>query len=382
MLAQRFNLSELTFLVLTYNRPEMVQRLLRYLQAQAPEISLVLVDHGDMQSQESNASAVALISPSIKHLCLPLETSLQKVLIEASDAITTKYSAFCPDDDIPIIDGVIDALLMLSTNPLVVCAQGYVLSFTETDSATCFGPIEDFVPGYNDEVPLKRLFSMIRRYQLVFWGLYRTEILTWSVREFAAANISNLMFQEFFFAALVCSRGVIERIQSIYLWRRTDASIVDRRNVHAYHQLVDNPSKFGAEYCEFRDNLIPYYSAEMKTNIPINRAYVSRILDLIFVQFLVRHINYSELDGHIQMFLAEPNKNYFSSLAAHKPSFNIENFTTFAHHLDNNILIDKGLLEEVTNIDFERLRGGVSNVIERNISTQMLIDAVKSALAY
>lgn len=379
---QRVILSELTFLVLTHNRPETVQRLLRYLHAQAPEISLVLVDHGDLLSQESNASAISLISKNIKHLRLPFETTWAEVLVRATDSITTKYSAFCPDDDIPILDGVIDSLLMLSTDPQVVCTQGYILSLTETESAICFGPVEDFVPSYDDEEPLKRLFSMMRRYQPVFFGFYRTEILAWSVREFAAVTISNLMLQEFFHAALVCSQGVIGRTQSISLWRRTTASYTDRRTIHPYHQLIDNPSKLGVNYCAFRDKLIPHYSKKMQSDLQQDKLALCRIFDLIFVQFLVRHIDYGELDGHIRMLLAEPNKDYFATLRAQVVGLNLDNFQPLPDYFDSNVLIDKVLLEEAVKVDSENAVGELQSSKELNISTQTLLHAIKSALAY
>ncbi len=377
-------LSELTLIVLTYNRPEMVQRLLGYLRRHAPEVTLILVDHSDDASQQSNAAAIASQFNEITHLRLPLETSWADVLVQGVSDIKTRYSAFCPDDDIPVIDGIVDAVSMLIVNQQMACAQGYVLSLTETESGTCFGPIEDYVPSYDDKAPLTRLFSMMRRYQPVFFGFYRTDALVWVTREFAAARISslNLMFQELFHAALVCSRGAIGRSASISLWRRVAGSHTDRRTIHPYHQLIDNPGLLGSDYLEFREQLIRYYLDDAKPDLSAQQAGVRRVFDLVFLQFLVRHINYAELEEKICQLLENPGHDYFSGLSAQQSGFDIRNFAALADFQDDRVLVDRAVLAEAAEVSAEFLQGSYNAAREKKISTEMLIDAIRLALDY
>lgn len=377
-------LSELTLVILTYNRPVMVQRLLGFLHKQAPEITLVLLDHGDVESQQRNAAAVAEINPLIKHMRLPVETAHTEALIAGCAEITTPYSAFCPDDDIPVIDGIIDAVAMLISDPRMVCVQGYILSLTETDSAMYFGPFEDYVPSYDDKAPLKRLFDMMRRYQPCFWGFYRTEILVWVIREFASANNSNLMFHEFFHAALVCSRGAIGRSPSISLWRRVAGSHTDRRKIHPYHQLIDSPMQLGADYQAFRERLLPYYLDEAKSDLHDQKSGVRRLIDLVFMQFLVRHINYGELDAKITELLEDLNQDYFSTLTVMEANFDTGNFVPAPDFKDNNVdvLVSHDVLKDAAQVSHELLLGTLNHWREKKVSTEMLVDAIKSALDY
>ncbi len=375
-------LSQLTLVVLTYNRPAMVQRLVNYLRTRAPEISLVLVDHGDAESQESNARAAASHSPAIRHFRLPEEMAFLDVLVRAADEFSGPYSAFCPDDDIPVIDGMADAVSMLSADPRMVCAQGYVLSLSETDSAMYFGPVGDFVPSFDDEAPLTRLFSMMRRYQPVFFGFYRTEILLWAIREFVAAKIPGLMLQEFFHAALVCSRGTIGRSPSISLWRRLAGSHTDRRMIHPFHQLVDNPTTLAARYLEFRDKLVPYYIGDARAVPPDAELGVCRLIDLVFVQYFVRHIDYAELDGKIRELLVDPGKDYFATLAAQEQAFATGDFVAVPDFCDIDVRVSKGLFEQAAQVTRELSTGIIDQGREQRISSEMLIDAIKSALHY
>lgn len=377
-------LSELTLVILTYNRPAMVQRLLRYLHKQAPEITLLLLDHGDAESQESNAAAVAGIAPSIRHLRLPVEIHHTEVLIAGCAEITTPYSAFCPDDDIPVIDGIVDAMSMLIVNQNMVCVQGYILSLTESDSAMYFGPFEDYVPSYDDQEPLKRLFNMMRRYQPCFWGFYRTEILVRVTREFVSANNSNLMFHEFFHAALVCSRGAIGRSPSISLWRRVAGSHTDRRKIHPFHQLIDSPSQLGTDYLAFRERLLPYYLDEAQADAGAQESGIRRLIDLIFMQFLVRHINYAELEAKISDFLEDPNHDYFSTLTVQEANFDAGSFLPFPDLKDDNVdvLVSHEVLVDAAQVSQEFSMGTLNRWREKKVTTEMLSSAIRAALDY
>jgi glycosyltransferase domain-containing protein len=376
--SRRAVLSDLTLAVLAYNRPNSVQRLLRYLRAHAPEISLVLIDHGDAASQESNAAALAQIRPEIKHVRLDVSTSWADILTTATAEMATPYAALCPDDDIPVIAGVIDAVSMLAADPQMACAQGYALSFRETESAVYFGPVEDYVPSYDDSTPLPRLFGMMRRYQPVFFGYYRTDALTWSIREFIAANIPNLMFQEFFHAALVCARGTIGRSPSISLWRRITGSHTDRRTIHPFHLLINSPAKLGTDYRGFCEKLIPYFSRDEQS--AGDEAAVRRLIDLVFLQFLVRHIDYGELDGKIRELLRTPGKDHFAALPALDHGFDATKFL-FIRDIPG-AWVSKDLLEEAAQVTQELLNGVTNTARERSISIDMLVAAIRSALEY
>ncbi len=383
MVVNKGILSELTLVVVTYNRPTMVQRLVRYLCSQAPELLLVLVDHGDPESQESNAIALSSLSTAVRHLRLPEEMLLDEVLVRATDQLSTPYAAFCPDDDIPVIDGIFAALSMLSEDSDMVCAHGYILSLTETNTAMYFGPVEDYVPSYNNAEPLARLFSMMRRYQPLFWSFYRTEILVWVMHEVAAAKLSNSMFQEFFHAALVCSRGKIGRAPSISLWRRVTDSHVDRRRIHPFHQLIDNPSLLGANYKEFCDKLLPYYIEDVSRVTSDNAFVVSRVIDLVFVQFLVRHIDYGELDGKIREFLNDLDRDYFASLPTQQQADDTKNFMLIqSDDINTEYWINENLFMVATEVSDELSTGCHNNGRELIISIEMLIRAIKSAMEY
>lgn len=377
-------LSELSLVVITYNRPAMVQRLLRYLRAQAPEMALVLVDHGDAGSQESNARACASFSPPVRHVRLSEEMNLLDVFVQATDEFSHPYAAFCPDDDIPVVGGILDAVSMLARDPRMVCAQGYALSLTETGSGMYFGPVEDFVPGYEDEAPYARLFSMIRRYQPVFFGFYRAEVLKWSIREFVGAKIPNLMFQEFFHASLVCSRGVIGRSPSISLWRRVTGSHTDRRTIHPFHQMIDSPAGLAANYIDFREKLIPYFPDGFGAGSPASPSGVRRLLDLVFLQFLVRHIDYGELDGNIRALLGNPDLDYFSGLQSRPQSIDQGRYAALPEMgcPDVEKWAWRDLVEAAAEVSREISAGGIAPEREQRISTEMLMDAIGSALSY
>jgi glycosyltransferase domain-containing protein len=373
-------LSDLTLVIVTYNRPEMVQRLLGYLQRQAPEVTLLLLDHGDDASQLSNAAAIASFLPAVRHLRLPDDATSADLMIRLGTEIATTYSALCTDDDIPVIDGIIDAVSMLIAHPDMVCAQGYALSLTETDTAIYFGPIEDYVPSYDNAAPLNRLFDLMRRYQPIPYAIYRTEMLFWVYGECARANISNLIFAEIFHAALVCSRGTVGRSPSISLWRRAAGSYVDRRKVHPFHQLIDSPAMLGSSYLEFRERLVPYYLDD--ANVNGNEAGVRRLIDLVFMQFLVRHINPGELEVMIMHLLDDPAHDYFPGLTARKQDFDARDFMPLTDFKESDVFVDNEVFKEAEQVTLALAQGKFDFGREKKISTEMLVGAIESALDY
>jgi glycosyltransferase domain-containing protein len=275
----------------------------------------MVLDHGDIESQEKNKKFIAESTHNVAHLSFAEDVDLRSVLVAGLESVDSDFVSIFPDDDIPNIQGIETSIQYLRSNSLYVAAQGYVLSFIERQSHLFIQHVEDFVPSFVGDDPLKRLLALSRRYQPVFHAVYRTEVLKWSHSRLNQLSTTNIMFQEFFQASLVALRGNIARVPAIFMLRRRNDSFTDRRRLHCPHQLIDSPVNLASDYMYFRDRLLDcFYQDSLGEESIISRRDATRIVDLIHMLFLGRHFDGSYVEYELHKILAEPGRSYFDAL--------------------------------------------------------------------
>jgi glycosyltransferase domain-containing protein len=304
-----------TLVILTFNRPTMVEALLAFLSLSKPCFRVLVLDHGNPISQEENRRVIAKTAFKAEHLSFPDSMDLRDVLCGGLSAVASEFVSIFPDDDIPNIQGIEDSVQYLASHPDYVAAQGYVLSFTERQRHLFIHHVEDYVPSYVGKDPLSRLLALSRRYQPIFHAVYRAEVLKWSHSRLSQLSTSNIMFQEFFHASLVALKGNIARVPKTFMLRRITGSYIDRRRLHCLHQLIDNPVTLASDYAYFRDQLLNcYYSDALGDKSIVSPKDAARIIDLIHMLFLGRHFDGSYVEHELSKILDEPGRSYFDCL--------------------------------------------------------------------
>ncbi len=303
-----------TMVILTFNRPLLVRRLLDCLVSSNVMFRILLLDHGDEQSRDHNRRLVEQSALNMEHVSYSDDVDLREVLCDGLQRVDTEYASIFPDDDIPNIPGVEASVRYLASHPDYVAAQGYILGFTEDDSGISLHSVQDFVPSFIADDSLSRLLQLSRRFQPIFYAVYRADALKWSHSRLARLEIPNIMFQELYHASIVVFRGNVARIPEIFMLRRITGSHVDRRHIHPVHQMIESPVKLADDYICYRSQLLDtLYDDGFCDESAMGRNEAGRIIDLIHALYVERHFDGSFVESELHKILMEPGRSYFDN---------------------------------------------------------------------
>jgi glycosyltransferase domain-containing protein len=285
-----------TQLILTFNRPKMLARLLRYLANQGALFPIVVLDASSQDIQEQVGRIVTEQPLRAKHRRFPAAARHGDVVRAALAEIDTPYASLLPDDDLVTPGGNDAALAFLRQHPDFIAAQGYYIGFTELDAETRLTGIQDANPSVAEATPLQRLIQYAERYQPMVYAVYRTAALRASFA--APVGIQNVMLLELLQAFLAIREGKLERVPIVYTLRRDDGSLRARRSIHPFWQFVDSPQRLLSDYAAYREALVDAFAAG--PDGVMGSDAVTRCIDLIHARFLQRHFEPNALVLELQ----------------------------------------------------------------------------------
>lgn len=300
-----------TLVVPTYNRSRLLGTLLRFLEAEEADFPVIVLDSSNAQHRERNRRLLAGCRLEVQHVEYPEDTHPFDKFRDGVERIRTALGSLCADDDLVLLSGLRRCIDHLRTNPEVAVAHGYYFTFLEQGAADFdITTMLYFTPSIEDDEPLARIRSLLRSYQALTYGVYRTPILRLvmaSVRSF-----ESLFARELLSGTLSVVHGKVARLRVFYGGRSHNPSEV-RRHWHPLEWLITDPPGFLEEYVRYRERLLEALAA-----VPGNSyspAETERLVDLMHAFYVIAHAPRESHDfildhamaGHeLEKFWADP----------------------------------------------------------------------------
>lgn len=162
----------------TLDRPDFIERILRYLQSVGFKGSFHLGDSCNDVDRARISQAIEALKGAFEVKVVNCRgLSIGESLYEASTSCTRPYASFIGDDDYCLISGVDACTEFLSQHPDYAAAHGEGYAFT-LDRPGPYGNVESFVtypmPALEQEHPLERLNFVFCHYGVILFSVMRT----------------------------------------------------------------------------------------------------------------------------------------------------------------------------------------------------------------
>jgi len=273
-----------TLLIPTYNRSRSVASLLRYLDALNAPFRISVLDSGTQDSRTQNKKCIDSLSLRCEYFEYPEETHPFDKFRMGVEAVQTPLCGFCADDDILLIDALQETITFLEDNSDYHVAHGYYFQFADRSDRLDVATMTYYTPSYDMEDPLERLHALMRHYQALTYGTYRTQTLA---RIFNLTRpVTSILARELLSSALATLHGKVARLPVIFHGRNLGPSS-SYSNWHPLEWLMTDAPGLFAEYMGYRDILLKELDhLGSSSRSPRDAA---RIVDLIHAQYLIRH---------------------------------------------------------------------------------------------
>ena len=278
-----------TLLIPTYNRPQLLERLLRYLERQRASFPILVADSSNPETRSQNNRAVSAMDLNVTHAAFDETIDPFAKMRDGLKMIRTPYSSICADDDLVFISALQRCVEVLERDPSAAVVHGLYFNFHETETFNL-----SFV-GYrgksiDNPQPLARLRTLFAAYEAVLYGVYRTESAQRAWRDVEMVN--SVLGKELLTAGLSVIAGKALRITDFYYGRSTGESF-SYAGWHPHQLLAQQPDALFTQYPVFRGLLI---QSLQETEPGLNEETVTKTVDLVFLRYLEPYLRHDVLD--------------------------------------------------------------------------------------
>jgi glycosyltransferase domain-containing protein len=275
---------DLTLIVPTYNRPQLLAALLDYLETEKADCRVLVLDSSSPDVLAVNRNRMTDCGLDAEFLEFPDLDPTEKWR-RGLHRVTTPFCAFCADDDLVIVEGVRRCLEVLRSNPVSSVVQGHSFTFLlRPEGDIELNNIVYFRPTIDDRTPLRRLGKLFEQYQAPSYGLFRTPALR---RIFDALSTEmKILTRELLWSALTAIDGHLVRVPD-FSYGRCMGPSGDYDCWHPLEWVCKNPDGLFTEYLRYRDIL----TAAMMRRADNDRQpeEIPEMLDLLHLRYLARH---------------------------------------------------------------------------------------------
>lgn len=268
-----------TLVIPTYNRPELVRRLVGYYLRHGTSMRMLVLDSSKADTAAANAAWFTACGPAVRHVVFPDTLQPGAKLAQGLLLVETPYASFCADDDLVFPQGLADAIRFLGENPDYVCAHGLYLNFQVHEGRHDLNIWREY-GGPDNEAghPGARIYRLFQNYESLFYAVFRSADL----RDVFAGvpGIPSLHFQELFQSVATLIKGKVKRFPRLYAARQScTPAQPERDNWQTYYWFAGNSTELLDHYRVYCDDLWRFY--ETHGQAPrLDRAAFRKTLDL------------------------------------------------------------------------------------------------------
>jgi len=265
-----------TLLIPSYNRPALLQRLVRHYSDRARPMTLLVLDSSTPDIVDQNAKTLSAYG-SLRHVPFPTTISMATKLARGIELVETPYVSICADDDLVFPDGLREATAFMRQQPDYVSAHGLYLNFRLAGNDLHLTR-EYAGPGNDAQDPGARIFRLLQRYESLFYGVFRTSDLQDIFS--AVPTLPTLHYQELFQSVAALIKGKVHRFPRLYAARQScEPAEPTRDKWQTYYWFADDPAEILEHYRTYRSAVWTFY--ESRVALPrLGRAAFFRVLDL------------------------------------------------------------------------------------------------------
>ncbi len=277
-------MNDFTLVIPTYNRPQQLAALLRYLEGVPWNIIVLDSSYSRVEGHMQYANRTAYFYPSDTHPFDKMASGLQYVM--------TEYCGFCADDDLILPQAVPLCLETLRKNPWVSVVQGNAFSFLRKDGKFTLESILRLTDSVLDDAPLMRVAKLMGNYRALTYGIYRTETLRKVLTE--ANKMESMLGRELLAGALTTVEGAMVNLPC-FSHGRDGAEPTTRhwKNWHPLEWIVKDADGLMHEYTLYRKLLRQALfdktfgaGTSQDLNVIGERKVIDQCLDLIHLRYL------------------------------------------------------------------------------------------------
>jgi len=219
------SLKDCTLVILTYNRPNFLNRLLQFLHSYGIDIPILVADASNQKIHRRNIELLQKY-PNTDCIYIPDRQPIDSTVLAAS-VCSSSYIAFCHDDDFTFPDFLTEAIDFLKRNPdYVLCTGRYGIydgEMTIQSNTSC--ELDD---------PLERLSFYLSNMSLTLFSVWRKEAVL-KLSAYSALYPYFHYMQEIVYTSFCVLLGKIK--------------VLDKLSVVRVHHSTNLGKKVPGSYC-------------------------------------------------------------------------------------------------------------------------------------
>jgi glycosyltransferase domain-containing protein len=291
-----------TLLIPTYNRPDMLERLLRYLERERASFPILVADSSKPETQAHNKNVISAVDLNVTHAPFDETTDPYVKMRAGLTMIGTPYSSICADDDLIVLSALPRCVEALDRDRSAAVAHGYYFNFRETETFDL-----SFVvyrgKSIDDPQPLARLKALFAAYEAVLYGVFRTEHARRALRD--VETMDSVLGKELLSAGVSVIAGKALRIANFYYGRNTGESF-SYTAWHPHQVLAHQPEALFAQYPQLRDRLMESLG---RSDACVDKDTAVKTMDLVFLRYLEPFLRHDVLDLMLDLNMRGEDSN-------------------------------------------------------------------------
>lgn len=296
-----------TLVIPTFNRSDLLRKLVTYLAGAAPMLHILILDSSAEEHAERNSELVGINPEKLRHIKYPSDCQMAVKISDGLSKVSSSTVSFCADDDVVFPAPLAAALYDLNSNPDIICSHGLYLNFAETGNDIDIN-IEYSGEGLQYKEPFLRIFHLMQRYESLFYGVFPTEVQKDVFRY--VAQIPSLHYQELFQSCAILMLGKTNTLERFYVARRSGpAAEPDREKWQTYYWFAQNPTEFIEDYMLYREKLWEF-SCEKNIFPNIEKSEFVRAMDITHATYFSKTFPPEYMFGTLSKMW--PNELYVS----------------------------------------------------------------------
>lgn len=241
-----------TLVIPTYNRPEELGRLLRFLAHQKAGFTVLVLDSSRPEIKERNAAQAGGLALDLRIERFDPAMPPWEKFWHGAQLVGTDYASLCADDDLLLASSIAPLVHFLDAHPEYSLAHGWYFSFYLT-SALGLTRVVYRGPPIDEDDPLARLHHLLKHYEALTYGVHRTSVLQKALGQ--VRGLQSMLGRELLGGAIAVAYGKAARLPLLYIGRSLGPSEA-YQDWHPAEFLLSSPQSLFDEYARYRALLL------------------------------------------------------------------------------------------------------------------------------
>jgi glycosyltransferase domain-containing protein len=238
----------------TYNRPEDLGRLLRFLAFQKAPFPVFVLDSSRPEVHERNVASSRGLALDLRLEHFDPAMPPWEKFRRGAEMIQTEFGSLCADDDLVLVPAIGRIVEFLAAEPGYAVAHGWYFHFY-LSGALGLSRIACRSPSIDAAQPVDRLRQLFSNYEALTYGVHRTSVLRDLMTR--VQGVQSMLGRELLGGALSVVAGKAARLPILYSGRSLGPS-APYADWHPVDFLASSPQSLFDDYQRYRTILLEY----------------------------------------------------------------------------------------------------------------------------